>query len=266
VTDQPEHPPRPTVDFGAEQVTPEEKTRRVAGVFSTVAPRYDVMNDLMSLGLHRVLKRISIEMSGARPGHRVLDLAGGTGDLTALYARTVGRSGRVVLADINAAMLVVGRDRLFDAGIANVSFSQADAEALPFPDDCFHCVSIGFGLRNVTDKDRALIEMQRVLRPGGRLVVLEFSKPTHPLIGSAYAAFQRLWPPVGRLVTGEAAPYRYLVESIQRHPEQKVLKLMMCDAGFEDVAYENLLGGIVAIHHARKRLNVPLETHAPAVR
>jgi demethylmenaquinone methyltransferase / 2-methoxy-6-polyprenyl-1,4-benzoquinol methylase len=255
LTERPEDKPALEVDFGAERVAPDEKTRRVAGVFNTVAARYDVMNDLMSFGLHRVLKRISVEMAGVRTGNLVLDLAGGTGDLAALYARAVGRQGRVVLADINSAMLAVGRDRLLDSGITNVSLCRADAEWLPFADNLFHCISIGFGLRNVTDKDRALAEMQRVLRPGGRLVVLEFSRPTNPVVETAYAGFQAFWPPVGRLVTGDDAPYRYLVESIRSHPGQKALKLMIADAGFEDVAYDNLLGGIVAIHHARKPLN-----------
>jgi demethylmenaquinone methyltransferase / 2-methoxy-6-polyprenyl-1,4-benzoquinol methylase len=257
LTDRSQHHTPPRVDFGSERVSPEEKTRRVAGVFNAVADQYDLMNDLMSLGTHRVLKRISIERSGVRPGHRVLDLAGGTGDLTSLYASAVGRAGHVVLADINGAMITVGRDRLLDRGITNVGYCQADAEALPFPDGHFDCVSIGFGLRNVTHQDRALAEMQRVLRPGGRLVVLEFSRPTNPLLETAYAGFQAFWPPVGRLITGEAAPYRYLVESIRNHPHQKALKQMIGDAGFEGVEYDNLLGGIVAIHHARKPLDVP---------
>jgi len=241
------------VDFGYERVTAREKTRRVAGVFETVAGRYDLMNDLMSLGTHRLLKRITVEMSGVREGDRVLDLAGGTGDFSALYAPLVGPSGRVVLADINGAMIQVGRDRLLDRGIANVSFCRADAEHLPFGDESFRCITIGFGLRNVTDKEQALREMYRVLAPGGRLLVLEFSKARHPLMESAYATFQSLWPAVGRLVTGDAAPYRYLVESIRMFPDQAALALMIADAGFADSAYDDLLDGIVAVHHATKR-------------
>ena len=240
------------VDFGFQKVSAAEKTRRVGGVFASVAQRYDVMNDLMSFGSHRVMKRISIEMSGVRAGHNVLDLAGGTGDLAALYAPVVGATGAVVLADINGAMIDVGRDRLLDRGLTNVTFCQADAEALPFADASFNCVTIGFGLRNVTHKERALAEMHRVLRPGGRLLVLEFSKPENPLVAAAYSAFQALWPAVGRVVTGDANAYRYLVESIEVHPSQKALKLMIRDAGFDHVAYENLLNGIVAIHHADK--------------
>jgi demethylmenaquinone methyltransferase/2-methoxy-6-polyprenyl-1,4-benzoquinol methylase len=206
----------------------------------------------MSLGSHRILKRITIEMSGVREGHSVLDLAGGTGDLSALYAPVVGERGRIVLADINGPMIGVGRDRLLDEGHTNVAFCQADAEVLPFADASFECVTIGFGLRNVTRKERALLEMHRVLKPGGRLLVLEFSKPENPLVAAAYGAFQSLWPIVGRAVTGDASAYRYLVESIEMHPNQKALRLMITDAGFSKAGYENLLNGIVAIHHADK--------------
>ena len=240
------------VDFGFQTVPAAEKARRVGRVFESVAQRYDVMNDLMSFGSHRIMKRITIEMSGVRTGHSVLDLAGGTGDLAALYSPLVGESGRVVLADINDAMMGVGRDRLLDGGLTNVSFCQADAEALPFADASFNCVTIGFGLRNVTRKERALAEMHRVLRPSGRLLVLEFSKAENPVVAAAYGAFQSLWPAIGRAVTGDAAAYRYLVESIEMHPGQKALKLMITDAGFSNAAYENLLNGIVAIHHADK--------------
>jgi len=240
------------VDFGFQTVPAAEKTRRVGRVFESVAQRYDVMNDLMSMGSHRVMKRITIEMSGVRAGNSVLDLAGGTGDLAALYAPLVGDAGRVVLADINGAMMGVGRDRLLDRGLLNVVYCQADAEALPFADESFNCVTIGFGLRNVTRKEHALAEMHRVLRPNGRLLVLEFSKPENPLVAAAYGAFQSLWPTIGRLVTGDANAYRYLVESIEMHPSQKALRLMITDAGFANVAYENLLNGIVAIHHAEK--------------
>ena len=238
----------PRTDFGFERVSPSEKTRRVAGVFRSVAGRYDVMNDLMSAGTHRLMKRITVEMSGARSGHRVLDLAGGTGDLAALFAPIVRPGGRVTLADINPAMLVRGRDRLLDDGIANVDFVLANAERLPFPTGAFNVVTIAFGLRNVTDKDGALREMNRVLVPGGRLLVLEFSKPENPVVKTAYAAFQALWPSIGRAVTGDAAAYRYLVESIEMHPDQRALKLMMRDAGFVEVGFENLLNGIAAIH------------------
>lgn len=236
-------------DFGFERVSPSEKTRRVAGVFHAVADRYDVMNDLMSAGTHRLMKRMTVEMSGARSGHRVLDLAGGTGDLAALFAPIVRPAGRVTLADINPAMLGRGRDRLLDEGVANVDFAIANAEQLPFATASFNVVTIAFGLRNVTDKDRALREMNRVLVPGGRLLVLEFSKPEHALVKAAYSVFQSLWPSIGRAVTGDGAAYRYLVESIEMHPDQRALKLMLSDAGFDDVGYENLLDGIAAIHY-----------------
>ena len=240
------------VDFGYRKVAPEEKTRLVHGVFESVAENYDLMNDLMSLGAHRLFKRMTVEMSGVRPGDRVLDLAGGTGDLAALFAPLVGSEGSVVLADINAAMMRVGRDRLLDRGINGVSFCQANGERLPFPDHTFHCVSIGFGLRNFTDKRRALAELCRILLPGGVLLVLEFSKPESPLIDAGYKAFQALWPGMGRLLAGDAGSYRYLVESIDRHPSQKALKLMMEDAGFRDVEYHNLISGVAAIHRGVK--------------
>lgn len=241
-----------TVQFGYERVSAGEKTRRVEGIFRSVADRYDLMNDLMSLGSHRLMKRMTIEMSGVRAGHTVVDLAGGTGDFAALYAPLVQPDGRVILADINAAMLEVGRDRLLDRGITNVDCCLADAEALPFGDASVNCITIGFGLRNLTDKERALSEMCRVLAPGGRLLVLEFSKPENPLIDAAYSVFQSFWPGIGRAITGDADAYRYLVESIKVHPDQKALKLMMSDAGFIDVGYENLLTGVAAIHHGRK--------------
>jgi demethylmenaquinone methyltransferase/2-methoxy-6-polyprenyl-1,4-benzoquinol methylase len=236
------------VDFGYRTVSPAEKTRLVGGVFERVAHRYDVMNDLMSLGTHRLFKRMTVEMSGVRPGLRVLDLAGGTGDLSALFAAAVGATGSVVLADINNAMMGVGRDRLLDRGLAQVELCQAGAEALPFADGSFHCVAIGFGLRNFTDKDAALREIARVLARGGVLVVLEFSKPESPVLESAYSIFQSLWPGMGKVVAGDASSYQYLVESIRLHPSQKALKLMMEDAGFEEVEYFNLAGGIAAIH------------------
>ncbi len=236
------------VDFGYRKVSPREKTQLVGGVFERVAGRYDVMNDLMSLGTHRLFKRMTVEMSGVRPGMRVLDLAGGTGDLSALFAAAVGETGSVVLADINPAMMRVGRDRLLDHGLAQVAFCQTSAEQLAFADTSFDCVVIGFGLRNFTDKEGALREIRRVLVPGGVLLVLEFSKPENPLLESAYSAFQALWPGMGQLVAGDAGSYRYLVESIRMHPPQQALKLMMEDAGFSGVEYHNLVGGIAAIH------------------
>ena len=240
------------VSFGYKHVSPAEKQRLVGDVFESVAERYDLMNDLMSLGTHRLFKRMTIEMSGVSEGNAVLDLAGGTGDLARLFAPVVGNSGCVVLADINGAMIKVGRERLLNQGQAQVRFCETSAEALPFANDSFNCTTIGFGLRNFTDKDLALVEVLRVLRPGGALLILEFSKPTNPLVEAAYGAFQSLWPGMGKLVAGNAEPYRYLVESIRVHPNQKALKLMMEDAGFIDVEYHNLLGGTLAIHRGVK--------------
>jgi len=240
------------VSFGFRKVSPEEKTRLVGDVFASVAGRYDLMNDLMSFGSHRLFKRMTVEMSGVRPGHRVLDLAGGTGDLAALFAPRVGDSGRVVLTDINAEMMRVGRDRLLDRGLAQISFCQADGERLPFADGSFHCVTIGFGLRNFTRKEAALEELLRVLKPAGVLLVLEFSKPQQPLLEGAYQAFQSLWPGLGKLLVNDADSYQYLVESIRVHPDQKALKLMMTDAGFAEVEYHDLAGGIAAIHRGVK--------------
>ena len=234
--------------FGDRKVSPEEKTRLVGGVFDSVAHRYDLMNDLMSLGSHRLLKRLTVEMAGLREGQRVLDLAGGTGDLARLAAALVGERGAVVLADINASMLAAGRDRLIDSGMAGVQYCRAEAEALPFAADRFDCALVGFGLRNFTDKQAALGEIKRVLRPGGVLLVLEFSKPVNPVLEGLSAGWQSVWPAVGRLVAGDGGSYRYLVESIRRHPSQEALKLMMEDARFGDVEFHNLLGGVVAIH------------------
>ena len=240
------------VNFGYKKVSPEEKTELVGDVFKRVAQRYDVMNDLMSLGTHRLFKRMVIQMSGIRPGHKVLDLAGGTGDMSALYADVVGSEGTVVLTDLNPQMMSVGRDRLLDRGLAQVQFCCAPAEALPFADDSFDCACISFGLRNFTDKDRALRELLRVLKPGAALIVLEFSKPEHPALNAAYSAFQALWPGAGQLIAGDAQPYQYLVESIRVHPDQRALKQMFEDAGFVDVSYDNLAGGIAAIHRGCK--------------
>ena len=241
-----------TVDFGAERVTPDEKTRRVGGVFDAVAARYDLMNDVMSLTTHRLFKRAAVEMARLRPGSRVLDLAGGTGDVAALVSPLVGVEGRVVLADRNRSMTDAGRDRLLDRGRANIAHVQAAAEALPFADESFDAVLVAFGVRNFTDKDAGLREMRRVLREGGVAVVLEFSKVADPLLACAYRAFQRTWPAIGAAVVGEAAPYRYLLESIDRHPDQSAFRLTMQKAGFDAVEVRNLVVGAAAIHRGFK--------------
>ena len=240
------------VNFGLEKVAPAEKTQRVSDVFVKVANRYDLMNDLMSLGTHRIFKRIVLQMTGLRNGSRVLDLAGGTGDMSRLFAPVVGTDGAVVLADYNEPMMQVGRNRLHDEGLTQVQFCRTQAERLPFDADTFDCTCISFGLRNFTDKDAALLELLRVLKPGAALVVLEFSHPKSPVLQSAYDAFQTLWPTAGKLVVGDAQPYEYLVESIKVHPDQKALRQMFEDAGFIDVAYFDLLGGTAAIHRGVK--------------
>ncbi len=242
----------PQVDFGFEKVSASEKTRRVYGVFAAVAAKYDLMNDLMSLGSHRLMKRMLVDMTGLRSGHTSLDLAGGTGDISALLSPVVGPQGRVILADINAEMMQVGRDRLLNQGLTNISFCQANAEQLPFASNSLDCITMGFGLRNVTDKAKALAEMQRVLKPGARLLVLEFSKARNPLVGKAYAGFQRLWPKVGGVITGDAAAYQYLVESIAMHPDQETLSQMLTTAGFTEVRCHDLVNGIAAIHCGQK--------------
>jgi len=233
--------------FGFKHVPPDEKTRRVRGVFESVAGKYDLMNDLMSAGLHRAWKRFTIETSGVRPGARVLDVAGGTGDLTRLFADRVGERGSVVLTDINGAMLAGGRDRLLDEGRI-IPAVQCDAEALPFPDRHFDCVCIAFGLRNVTCKETALAEMRRVLRPGGVVLVLEFSQVWAPLRGAYDWYSFNILPRLGRVVAGDEASYRYLAESIRMHPDQEALKTLMQDAGFERVDFFNLAAGVVALH------------------
>jgi demethylmenaquinone methyltransferase/2-methoxy-6-polyprenyl-1,4-benzoquinol methylase len=234
-------------DFGFESVDEGEKARRVRGVFDSVAPRYDVMNDLMSLGLHRAWKAFTVLVADLRPGQRVLDIAGGTGDLAQAFARKVGPTGTVVHTDINAAMLRVGRDRLLDAGLV-LPTAVCDAEALPFPTDHFDRVAVGFGLRNMTHKDRALAEMQRVLKPGGKLLVLEFSRVARPL-EKAYEWYSfSVLPRLGRLVAGDEASYRYLAESIRMHPGQEELKALMKKGGFGHVDYHNLTGGVAALH------------------
>lgn len=240
----------PTTHFGFEQVPEEEKARRVRGVFDSVASRYDVMNDLMSGGLHRLWKRFAVAATHVRPGMRVLDLAGGTGDLARLFARRVGAQGSVVLTDINGAMLAEGRDKLLDAGVA-LPVTQCDAEHLPFADASFDCTSIAFGLRNVTHKELALAEMRRVLRPGGVAAVLEFSRVWAPL-APAYDWYSfNVLPRIGRVVAGDEASYRYLAESIRMHPDQATLKAMMERAGFDQVEIHNLAAGVVALHLGR---------------
>jgi len=240
-----------TTHFGFETVDETDKARRVAGVFTSVASKYDIMNDLMSAGLHRLWKRFAVGVSGVRSGQRVLDVAGGSADLSRLFLKAVGSSGQVVLTDINNAMLRVGRDRLLDEGIATPT-AQCDAEHLPFPDNYFDCVSIAFGLRNVTHKDAALREMKRVLKPGGRVIVLEFSKVAKPLekIYDLYSF--KLLPQMGKLIANDPDSYRYLAESIRMHPGQEELKQMMVDAGLERVEYFNLTGGVVAVHRGYK--------------
>jgi demethylmenaquinone methyltransferase/2-methoxy-6-polyprenyl-1,4-benzoquinol methylase len=233
--------------FGYEQVRSEEKARRVRGVFDSVAGKYDLMNDLMSVGMHRYWKRFSVELSGVGPGKRVLDIAGGTADLARLFADRIGPTGEVVLTDINATMLVTGRDRLIDEGRLAPAV-QCNAEALPFASRSFDCVSIGFGLRNVTNKERALAEMHRVLRPGGAALILEFSKVASPFqVAYDWYSFNVL-PMLGRWVAQDEASYRYLAESIRMHPDQSELKAMMEAAGFERVEWFNLTGGVVAVH------------------
>ncbi len=242
-------PPK-TTDFGFKKVAWAEKASKVAGVFHSVAKKYDVMNDVMSLGIHRLWKQFTLDKSGVRKGHTVLDLAGGTGDLTKAFAKMVGSSGKVILSDINLSMLEVGRDRLIDNGIfENVEIVQANAEYLPFADDRFDCITIAFGLRNVTDKAAALAEMYRVTKPGGRCLVLEFSKPTSTILSELYDLYSfKILPKMGKLVANDEESYRYLAESIRMHPDQETLKTMLQTAGFFEVEYINLTGGIVALH------------------
>lgn len=243
-----------TTHFGFTEVPTSDKSRRVAEVFHSVASKYDLMNDLMSFGLHRLWKRFTIDQAQVRPGQIVLDLAGGTGDLTKAFANKVGKNGKVVLADINEKMLIRGRERLIDAGIVgNVEFVQADAESLPFPDDYFDCITIAFGLRNVTNKTAALSSMYRVLKPGGKLLILEFSKPVVPLLSALYDKYSfHMIPKIGSWVANDEDSYRYLVESIRMHPGQEELKNLMEQAGFEDVIFHNLNAGIVALHKGFK--------------
>ena len=240
-----------TTHFGFETVAEQEKQKKVGAVFHSVAQKYDIMNDVMSAGLHRLWKRFTVDVSGVKAGDQVLDIAGGSGDLSKLFAKKVGPTGQVILTDINASMLGVGRDRMIDAGL-NIPATQCNAEFLPFADASFDCVIVAFGLRNMTHKEHALKEMQRVLKPGGRLLVLEFSKVWQPLekIYDAYSF--KLLPKLGKLIAQDEASYRYLAESIRMHPDQETLKSMMHEAGFAKVDYYNLTAGVVALHKGTK--------------
>lgn len=240
--------------FGFKTVAETEKEHLVADVFHSVADKYDLMNDLMSFGIHRLWKRFTIDCAGVRPGQKILDLAGGTGDLTAKFSRLVGDTGEVVLADINDSMLKVGREKLRNKGlVSNIRYVQANAENLPFPDNYFDLITIGFGLRNVTHKDKALASMYRALKPGGRLLVLEFSKPTNAVMSKLYDFYSfKVLPKMGQLVAKDSDSYQYLAESIRMHPDQETLKAMMQSAGFENVDYYNMTAGIVALHRGYK--------------
>lgn len=239
-----------TTDFGFSEVPWEEKQKKVAGVFHSVAAKYDIMNDLMSFGIHRVWKKIAISKSGVRKGDRVLDLAGGTGDLAYKFCQMVGSEGKVILSDINSSMLEVGKEKLTNKGcVGNIEYVQANAESLPFPNNYFDCITISFGLRNVTDKAKAIVSMQRVLKPGGKLLILEFSKPVVPMLSKIYDEYSfKALPFMGKIITQDAESYKYLAESIRKHPDQETLKQMMLDASFDDAEYQNMTGGIVALH------------------
>jgi len=243
-----------TTHFGYEEVPVEEKQKRVAKVFSSVASKYDLMNDVMSMGLHRLWKPFAVEVSGTRKGQSVLDLAGGTGDIAMLLAKRVGKEGQITLADINGEMLNVGRDRLINRGlITNINYVQANAEALPFPENSFDVVTIAFGLRNVTNKDKALASIFRSLKPGGKLMILEFSKMVIPILDKLYEQYSfRFIPKFGEILTGDRDSYQYLVESIRKHPDQETLIGMMEQVGFAMNTYNNLTGGIVAVHRGVK--------------
>lgn len=243
-----------TTHFGYETVAWDEKEQRVGAVFTSVAENYDVMNDVMSLGIHHLWKRFTIELSQVRPGQSILDLAGGSGDLTRLLSKKVGSDGLVILSDINKAMIDVGRNRLLNEGLLeNIQYVQANAQLLPFADNSFHCITIGFGLRNITDKSEALRAMYRVCKPGGKVMVLEFSTPTLPGLKPLYDWYSFVMlPRLGQLLAGDGASYQYLAESIRQHPDQETLKGLIEQAGFEDCRYYNLSGGIVALHIAYK--------------
>ncbi|NOZ52212.1 MAG: bifunctional demethylmenaquinone methyltransferase/2-methoxy-6-polyprenyl-1,4-benzoquinol methylase UbiE [Gammaproteobacteria bacterium] len=243
-----------TTHFGYQEVDPDDKAGKVADVFHSVAAKYDVMNDVMSFGIHRIWKRFTIEMGAVRNGQHVLDIAGGTGDLAAKFARQVGSKGRVVLSDINQSMLSTGRSRLIDKGmVGNIDYVQANAECLPFADNYFDCITIAFGLRNVTYIDKALQSMQRILKPGGKLLILEFSKPVVPGLGTLYDHYSfKVLPLLGKFIANDENSYRYLAESIRMHPNQKQLLQMMETAGLECCQYYNLTGGVVALHKGYK--------------
>ncbi|MFK5985073.1 MAG: bifunctional demethylmenaquinone methyltransferase/2-methoxy-6-polyprenyl-1,4-benzoquinol methylase UbiE [Pseudomonadota bacterium] len=243
-----------TTHFGYSTVNTEDKVEKVAEVFHSVAAKYDLMNDFMSMGVHRLWKRATIEQSGVRQGQTVLDLAGGTGDLTARFSAMVGSTGQVVLADINDSMIKVGRSRLIDRGlVGNIKYVQANAESLPFPDNSFDCITIAFGLRNVTNKEAALKSMFRVLKPAGRLMILEFSKPQAPGLAPIYDFYSfKILPKLGQVIANDPDSYQYLAESIRMHPDQQTLQVMMEDAGFEKTSYQNMTGGIVALHKGYK--------------
>ena len=243
-----------TTHFGFKTVPIEEKATKVADVFHSVAAKYDLMNDLMSVGVHRLWKRYTIELSGVRAGQSVLDVAGGTGDLTAKFSKIVGKTGNIILVDINESMLRIGRDKLIDMGCSNqVLYTLADAQCLPFPDNTFDCITIAFGLRNVTDKDMALRSMNRILKPGGRLLVLEFSKPSNPVLKKFYDFYSfKLLPKIGDFIANDSDSYQYLAESIRMHPDQNTLQNMMTDANFVNTEYYNMTGGIVALHRGFK--------------
>ena len=243
-----------TTHFGFAEVPIAEKADKVAGVFHSVASKYDLMNDLMSGGIHRLWKKFTIEVSGVRPGHRVLDIAGGTGDLAYPFASLVGQEGLVILSDINSSMLSVGRNRLLNRGVnKNLQYTQLDAQRLHFADNSFDCISIAFGLRNVTDKQVALTSMLHALKPGGRLLILEFSKPESPFLEKVYDQYSfRVLPLMGQLIAKDADSYRYLAESIRMHPDQETLKTMMDQAGYINTEYYNMTGGIVALHKGIK--------------
>ncbi|AJC49477.1 bifunctional demethylmenaquinone methyltransferase/2-methoxy-6-polyprenyl-1,4-benzoquinol methylase UbiE [Allofrancisella guangzhouensis] len=243
-----------TADFGFTEVPWEEKQERVAGVFHSVAAKYDLMNDLMSFGVHRIWKKQTISKASIRKGDKVLDLAGGTGDLAYKFCQLVGSQGKVVLSDINSSMLEIGKEKLTNKGcVGNIEYVQANAECLPFPDNYFDCITISFGLRNVTDKDKALASMCKVLKPGGKLLVLEFSKPIMPILAKVYDEYSfKALPFLGKIITQDADSYKYLAESIRKHPDQETLKQMMLTAGFDNVEYQNMTGGIVALHTGYK--------------
>ena len=240
-------------DFGYKKVNPNEKPDLVKGVFDSVANKYDLMNDLMSVGIHRLWKRATVQMSNLKENDTVLDVAGGTGDLAILFSEIVGNQGKVYLSDINEKMLEIGRDRVLDSGLLNVKSLVADAEDLPFPDNSFDCISIAFGIRNVTNKDKALKEFNRCLKPDGRLLVLEFSKPESSLVSDLYDLYSfNVLPHLGQWIAGDSESYEYLAESIRMHPNQDEFLKMMDDADFINTEYQNMTGGIVALHYGDK--------------